>query len=53
VARWPVVELLHAYMNALRQRAAESHKFQVLIWATLGPRAKDKRPPKAPSVLDE
>lgn len=53
VARWPVVEVLHAYMAIVRRHAADSYRHKVTIWAMTLRFRKDKQQPKAPAILDE
>ena len=49
----PVAELLLAFEDKLRRRAAEDYRIQVLTWAALagGGRSKNRKPPKPPDIL--
>jgi hypothetical protein len=52
VMRWPLVELLHAYLHRLRQQALEDYKHRLLMWASNVAHRKDKKAPDPPSILD-
>src|SRR5690606_6481925 len=53
IAGWPVVEVLHAHVAAIRAHAAESYRHRMLVWATTVAIAKDKKPPPVPAVLTD
>ena len=54
VRRWPIRELLIAYVDEVRQAALESYRWELLTWAVLEPH-RDKnsagKPPKIPDII--
>lgn len=50
VERWPLVEVLHAYMDLLKSDAEVYYRTSLLMWAARGTTSK---PPKPPSILDD
>lgn len=54
VARWPLRELLLAFLERIRDRAMEAYRWDVLTWAVLEPHRKEEsrgKPPKVPDIL--
>lgn len=52
VVNWPLIEVLHAFMEIMRHDAVESYRHSLTLWA-LAPRSKKKLPPpKRPGILD-
>ena len=53
VMRWPLVELLHAYLHRLKAQAMDDYKHRLLMWSQTVAFRKDKQAPKPPAILDE
>jgi len=51
---WPVCEVLHAYLHAMKRNAIEEYRNALLVWASLAPHQRKKsQPPKLPAILRE
>lgn len=53
IARWPLVELLHAYTHRLKERALGDHRHAMSIWAATVRLRKNRQAPKPPAILSE
>lgn len=52
ILRWPLRELLIAYVALLRERAERVYMFEVIEWSLLQPHSKKKLPqPKKDRIL--
>ena len=50
IATWPLVEVMHAYLNHARMRAHADYRQAVMVFATRrNPKAS---PPKFPAILE-
>jgi hypothetical protein len=45
VARWPLVELLHAFQGLMQREAQEAYRHDVEVWATLAASGLKWKPP--------
>jgi len=53
IARWPVVEVLHAYMHRLKSMAADEYRQRILVWASIARAGSKRRAPEPPAILSE
>jgi len=54
VARWPLREVLLAFLERMKDRALEGYRHECLMWGVLEPhRAKEhkQKPPAVPDIL--
>jgi hypothetical protein len=52
VARWPLVEVLYAYLERVRDGARDNFHLQLLLYAICPPsKGSNRRPPQASSIL--
>lgn len=49
---WPLVEVLMAYLEVVKDQAQHAHEIDLQVWAAIAPYAKkDLKPPAIPPIL--
>jgi hypothetical protein len=52
VLRWPLRELMLAYVHRVKQSALADYRHETLVWASIAPHSTKKiEPPKRPHIL--